>query len=389
MNFSIKKIILKNIIKLLLLNRIKLINNIQSVEMKQNNGLNIKGQYPNNRLHVWNNNNNYINILYNWNKSNLINNQMINKILSNIISKYFNIKINNISGNNISNSIIIKYIISEPIFKNTNDKINIILFIYNNKLRYINKNNTSKNQSLSESILLKRIINNITLNESINIKSNSLINEIEKLINKKIIIEPIILKYDYFNNNIFSKNISNNINGSSNLGSTASKYSRILNNNVTLLNRMNIKDTSLKNNTILHNIINNNILLNNTKGVAPQSESVNGANITSTGGAHKEYLNINNTIWNLLNNKYIIGFTFKFTGKSPNALSTARKLTYIKNYGSLNQGNKDFASGSNMTQSLKHGITNKSNISISRRASNWSNINKNGKFNISIKLGHI
>ena len=31
---------------------------------------------------------------------------MINKILSNIISKYFNIKINNISGNNISNSII-------------------------------------------------------------------------------------------------------------------------------------------------------------------------------------------------------------------------------------------------------------------------------------------
>ena len=172
MNFSIKKIILKNIIKLLLLNRIKLINNIQSVEMKQNNGLNIKGQYPNNRLHVWNNNNNYINILYNWNKSNLINNQMINKILSNIISKYFNIKINNISGNNISNSIIIKYIISEPIFKNTNDKINIILFIYNNKLRYINKNNTSKNQSLSESILLKRIINNITLNESINIKSN-------------------------------------------------------------------------------------------------------------------------------------------------------------------------------------------------------------------------
>ena len=188
MNFSIKKIILKNIIKLLLLNRIKLINNIQSVEMKQNNGLNIKGQYPNNRLHVWNNNNNYINILYNWNKSNLINNQMINKILSNIISKYFNIKINNISGNNISNSIIIKYIISEPIFKNTNDKINIILFIYNNKLRYINKNNTSKNQSLSESILLKRIINNITLNESINIKSNSLINEIEKLINKKIIM---------------------------------------------------------------------------------------------------------------------------------------------------------------------------------------------------------
>ena len=84
MNFSIKKIILKNIIKLLLLNRIKLINNIQSVEMKQNNGLNIKGQYPNNRLHVWNNNNNYINILYNWNKSNLINNKMINKILSNM-----------------------------------------------------------------------------------------------------------------------------------------------------------------------------------------------------------------------------------------------------------------------------------------------------------------
>jgi hypothetical protein len=215
---------------------------------------------------------------------------MINKILSNIISKYFNIKINNISGNNISNSIIIKYIISEPIFKNTNDKINIILFIYNNKLRYINKNNTSSNQSLSESILLKRIINNITLNESINIKSNSLINEIEKLINKKIIIEPIILKYDYFNNNIFSKNISNNINGSSNLGSTASKYSRILNNNITLLNRMNIKDTSLKNNTILHNIINNNILLNNTNN---KSESVNGANITSFA---KEYLNINNTI---------------------------------------------------------------------------------------------
>lgn len=388
MNLHIKKIILKNIIKLLLLNRIKLINNIQSIEMKQNNGLNIKGQYPNNRLHVWNNNNNNINILYNWNKSNLINNQMINKILSNIISKYFNIKINNISGNNVSNSIIIKYIISEPIFKNTNDKINIILFIYNNKLRYKglrSQNNISvnNNQLLSESILLKRIINNITLNESINIKSNltgSTINEIEKLINKKIIIEPIILKYDYFNNNIFSKNISNNINGSSNLGSTASKYSRIALRPLTLLNRMNIKDTSLKNNTILHNIINNNILLNNTNNNISDSIS----NIA------KEYLNINNTIWNLLNNKYIIGFTFKFTGKSPNALSTARKLTYIKNYGSLNQGSWGTASGTQLgKQSLKHGITNKSNISISRRANGWSNINKNGKFNISIKLGHI
>ena len=56
MNFSIKKIILKDYdpgaSEVNQLNRIKLINNIQSVEMKQNNGLNIKGQYPNNRLHV-------------------------------------------------------------------------------------------------------------------------------------------------------------------------------------------------------------------------------------------------------------------------------------------------------------------------------------------------
>jgi hypothetical protein len=240
---------------------------------------------------------------------------MINKILSNIISKYFNIKIASgaISGNNKSQGgQSIRFLISEPIFKNTNDKINIILFIYNNKLRYINKKGVASSgvthQSLSESILLKRIINNITeggagAESSINngqnqgAAFNSLINEIEKLINKKIIIEPIILKYDYFNNNIFSKNISNNINGSSNLGSTASKYSRILNNNITLLNRMNIKDTLLKNNTILHNIINNNILLNNTKSGAYQSESVNGTGHSPTSGvASKEYLNINNTI---------------------------------------------------------------------------------------------
>lgn len=47
----------------------------------------------------------------------------------------------------------------------------------------------------------------------------------------------------------------------------------------------------------------------------------------------KEYLNINNIIYNLLNNKYIIGYSYKFTGKLPKSgasSSTARKyaLTY-------------------------------------------------------------
>ncbi len=84
------------------------------------------------------------------------------------------------------------------------------------------------------------------------------------------------------------------------------------------------------------NILNNNVLSNLTN---------NANNLNNI----KEYLNINNTIWNLLNNKYIIGrfppykrweklfygYSFKFTGKLAKSLSTARKLRYIKYNGRL------------------------------------------------------
>ena len=347
-----KKLILKDIIVKLLYNKIKMIK-----EISNKNKISIDISNNRNKLQKYNSNNNYIHNIYNYNNKNIINNMMINNMVSNILYKYFNSKINNKYINQYK---YIKYIISKPIYKNTNDKLNIIIFIYNNYNSNIinNKNNN---------ILLIRMIDNLN---KIN-KNNMNLNEIlSKIYNKNVIIEPIILKYDYFNNNIFSKNISNNIN----IYNTYKKeYSRILNNNITLLDRMSLILNNNKYKNYISNIINNNILLYLT------SNNINNNNNIEMLNTGREYLNINNTIWNLLNNKYIIGYSFKFTGKLPKSLSTARKLTYIKYNGSLKHNTLD-------NLSIKHTLNNyKSNISIS----STNNINKNGKFNVNIKLGHI
>lgn len=207
-----------------------------------------------------------------------------NNIIGNILVKYFNSKIKAINNNNYKN---IKYLISKPIFKDTYNNLNIIIFIYNG----YNKNNTLVNQILSSTstpinnnILLIRMIENIMGNNNKNL--NTILSNIY---NKNVIIEPIILKYDYFNNDIFSKNISNNINK---FNTYKKEYTTILNNNITLLDRISIMLNTNKYKLLALNILNNNVLYNLT--------NTNIINI-------KEYLNINNTIWNLLNNKYIIG----------------------------------------------------------------------------------
>ncbi len=113
--------------------------------------------------------------------------------------------------------------------------------------------------------------------------NNKNLNKIlSKIYNKEVKIEPIILKYDYFNNNIFSNNISNNIN----IYNTYKKeYTSILNNNITLLDRISIILNNNKYKNIILNIINNNTLYylnnnnNNNKTINYTLEHLNKDNI--------------------------------------------------------------------------------------------------------------
>ena len=352
-----KKNILKSIIYKLLINKI---NNI--ILLKNNNIIINKLNNNTNNLQKYNNTNDNLYNIYKFNNNNLLNILLKNNIVSNILIKYFNSLLHGNSLKFINNFKNIKYIISKPIFKDTNNKLNIILFIYNKYYNNINNNNINNN------ILLIRMIDNIYNNNN-----NNNINKIlTKLYNKNVTIEPIILKYDYFNNNIFSNNISYNI---TTFNTYKNEYTTILNNNITLLDRISIILNNTKYKNLIINILNNNLIYNISNNNNNNNNIINNINI-------KEYLNLNNTIYNLLNNKYIIGYSFKFTGKLAKSLSTARKLKYIKYKGSLKHNTLDNKSATRILFNLNNY---KSNISIS----NTNNINKNGKYNVNIKLGHI
>nr|YP_009029705.1 ribosomal protein S3 [Magnusiomyces capitatus]AHY04959.1 ribosomal protein S3 [Magnusiomyces capitatus] len=310
------------------------------------------------RMQNYNNNNDYIHNMYKYNNNNLMNMVLKNNMIGNMLVKYFNSKIKAINNYNYKN---IKYLMSKPMFKETKNNLNMMMFMYNS----YNKNQTLVNQMISSTpmnnnMLLMRMIDNIMGNKE---TKNNLNSMLSKLYNKNVTMEPIMLKYDYFNNDIFSKNISNNINE---FNTYKKEYTTMLNNNITLLDRMSMMLNTNKYKLLALNILNNNVLSNLTN---------NANNLNNI----KEYLNINNTIWNLLNNKYIIGYSFKFTGKLAKSLSTARKLRYIKYNGSLKHNT---LTANNLNFKLN---SYKSNMSMS----NTNNINKNGKFNVKIQLGHL
>ena len=192
--------------------------------------------------------------------------------------------------------------------------------------------------------------------------AESLNNLLSRHFGKKVEVEPIILKYDYFSSEIFSENLSGNINR---FGTFKKGYTRILNNNINATALPATK--SLQINKLGEHIgqVRANNILNALSSGAPILPG--------------EFLNKGNVVWNLLNNKYLIGYSFEFAGKLPKAVSTARTLKDIRFSGTLKCNTSDNAS---VLFNLNSRI---SNISQAQK----SNINKNGKFNVRIKLGHL
>ncbi len=370
-----KKLLLKNI--LLDINN-KKINNIKRI--LNNNNINPAGANPvvhrigpagniNNKLQHLNNINNWNLQIYNYNKNieiiNTINDKLINKLLYKIIT----LKLNNININ--------KIIISKLINQHSLNKLNIKFYYYNND---INNNNNNNNNNYYINIINKLI--NI-INNNIN---NNLCNILSYYYNKKVTIEPIKLSYIYLNSDIFSKYISLNDIDKYNNG-ILTNYQRILNNIMPKLNDHNISINYINNiNNINNNKYNNIInLLNNNNNI----NNYNNYNNYNNNNNNNNYIGNINNIYNnitidnipidILIYKYLVGWSIKFKGRLSNNNGRTSTLNLLN--GTFN--NKKYL-WSNINNNYKLNY-----IPSNHNLYNNSNINKNGKYNIKVKLNFI
>ena len=323
-----KKLLLKNI--LLDINN-KKINNIKRI--LNNNNINPAGANPVvHRIGPAGNINNKLQHLNNINNWNLQiynynkNIEIINTINDKLINKLL-YKIITLKLNNIN---INKIIISKLINQHSLNKLNIKFYYYNNDI-----NNNNNNYYIN---IINKLIN--IINNNIN---NNLCNILSYYYNKKVTIEPIKLSYIYLNSDIFSKYISLNDIDKYNNG-ILTNYQRILNNIMPKLNDHNISINYINN----INNINNNITIDNIP-------------------------------IDILIYKYLVGWSIKFKGRLSNNNGRTSTLNLLN--GTFN--NKKYL-WSNINNNYKLNY-----IPSNHNLYNNSNINKNGKYNIKVKLNFI
>lgn len=284
--------------------------------------------------------NNNININnYNNNNNKLIKINNINNWNKQIYNYNKNNEINNIIKDNIISKLLIKLlsyklIISKPLFKHNSNKLIIKFYYY-----YNNNNKNINNNNYYIDIISKyiNIINNI----------GSLNNILSNYYNKKVIILPIKLKYIYNNNIIFNNNLINNIN-------INILINNIPKNNDKLISKLYLNNINNINKLKYNNIINNNKNIYNN-------------------------ININNIPINILIFKYLTGWSIIIKGRINNNISRTTTLNILQ--GTFN--NKKYL-WSNINNNYKLNY-----ISANHNISNLSNINKNGKYNIKVKLNYI
>nr|YP_009029672.1 ribosomal protein S3 [Magnusiomyces tetraspermus]AHY04926.1 ribosomal protein S3 [Magnusiomyces tetraspermus] len=249
-----------------------------------------------------------------------------------------------------------RYTISEPIFKDSPNKTSVVTFVYN---AYANQTakTSQEGRAVNNNTTTARMIHNTEHgSESTNATTS-------RHFGKKVEVEPIITKYDYFSSEIFSENTSVNINR---FGTFKKGYTRITNNNVNATATPQAKTTQTSNKTQREQI--GQVRANNVTNARSA-----GAQVTPGEFTHK-----GNVVWNTTNSKYTIGYSFEFAGKTPKAVSTARTTKDIRFSGTTKCNTADNASVPFNTNSRI------SNIATAQK----SNINKNGKFNVRIKTGH-
>lgn len=353
-NLNNKKLILKNI---LLEINIKRINNIKTIYNNNNivcsahqGGTGAVGDInnKNNKLQHLNNINTWNLQIYNYNKNIEINNTINDKLITKLLYKIITLRLNNNKTN--------KIIISKPINQHSLNKLNIKFYYYINNN---NNNNDINNNNNYYITIINKLIN--IINNNIN---NSLSNILSYYYNKRVTIEPIKLSYIYINSDIFSKYISLNDIDKYNNG-IITNYQRILNNIIPKLNDHNISINYINNINNINNIKYNNI-------ITPYGINNN---------INKLYNNINidNIPIDILIFKYLVGWSIKLKGRLSNNIG--RTSTLILLNGTFN--NKKYL-WSNINNNYKLNY-----ISSNHNLYNNSNINKNGKYNIKVKLNFI
>lgn len=229
-----------------------------------------------------------------------------------------------------------KVLISKIQFNHSINKLYIKYYYYNIDN---NNNNVYSNMML-------RLINNM----------NRLSNILSYYYNKEVIIQPIKVTYVYMNNNIMSDYIkllmSNNIdlnnqlvtfNNKSNIDTLIREYLNLINNFL-----------PINNNNFINLVMNNNKLNNNN------------INNLST----KD--NINDMI-ELMRYRYLMGWSIRLKGKLNKTNQRSVKLSIIN--GTLKN---------NVNKYYKYNY-----LPNNHYVSNLFNINKDGKYNIKVKLNYI
>jgi hypothetical protein len=273
--------------------------------------------------------------------------------------------------------------INRPKFKHTINTV-YINFNYNDtNMKIINNKHTLYYGSLIKDI------NNILGCFNYKNHNNELFNiatYLSVLYNKKVIIIPNKIKYNYNDNVIFNSSISYDLDKYK--GGLAGKtYSKLLRDNIPMNNSL-----SIKNNYITNIINNNNIKYNNII-------SNNSLNIKDI---YKSF-DINKITNELLVNKYLIGLSILFKGKNIKKAGVSRSIKEKLLFGSLsnklyrkNSGLLVYKNNNNTTKYLNFDININKKYKLNyipnhHAISQLSKVNKakTGVYGISVKLNTI
>nr|YP_008475117.1 ribosomal protein S3 [Cyberlindnera suaveolens]AGS44428.1 ribosomal protein S3 [Cyberlindnera suaveolens] len=333
-----------------------------------------------NMMNSWNNQ------LYKFNKNELINTLLLDRLVSKLLVKLFIIKeigINNSSTILKGSQAKRRIFINKPKFKHTINTV-YINFNYNDtNMKIINNKHTLYYGSLIKDI------NNILGCLNINNNNNELFNittYLSGLYNKKVIIIPNKIKYNYNDNVIFNSSISYDLDKYK--GGLAGKtYSKLLRDNIPMNNSLNIKNNYITNIINNNNIKYNNIISNNSLNIKDIYKS----------------FDINKITNELLVNKYLIGLSILFKGKNIKKAGVSRSIKEKLLFGSLsnklyrkNSGLLVYKNNNNTTKYLNFDININKKYKLNyipnhHAISQLSKVNKakTGVYGISVKLNTI
>lgn len=355
------KLILKELLlKLKILKEIKINNS--------NNVKNIKKGLVSN-IQKYNKINNWKSQVYKFNKTELINTINLDKLVKSLIKMIITLKLYVIlstkENENTSKKIERSILISDIIIKHKLNKV-IIKFYYNIGNKKLNSNNKYYISSI-----------NIWLNTlTSGVKNNGLNNLLSNYYNKEVEIQPIYLKYNYLNSNIFMSSIKKELqkNRKFNL---QGRYNSNLINTIPVLNNKNIALNYIKQNKIIfNNELNKSIqYLNNNLNLLNKNN--NNINI-------KSIYNIknNNQLFSQLLFKNIIGWSLLIKGRLIS--SGVNRTTKIL----LSKGT--FINSISNTSNLFHNVykLNSTKVNLTQTNSSYNYI-KYGKIGLKLKLNTI